>query len=343
MKSRLTIDLGIIKSNYKYLCSKTKAKVGASIKGNAYGLGATKVAPALYDAGCRDFFAVHIEEGIELRKVIPEGNVYVLNGPEEKSLKIHEEYSLTAVLNRPDQIDLWNKAKLNCNSIIHLDTGLTRYGLKPQELDSLDKLPHNLEYIISHLSCGDELEHEYNKFQLEKFKKHTDTYNVKRSLAASGGIFQGEEYHFDLVRPGGILYGTCHIPDPNLKNPITLEAPIININNITEDCYVGYDCKFQAKGGSKLATIVIGYADGLQRATKEKGFVYINGQKAPIANSISMDLSVVDATGIDCQIGDMVEIIGPNQLPGQLAEYSGSISYEILNLLKCGRFDRVYI
>jgi alanine racemase len=346
MRATLTIDLSVIKDNYNYLQSLTKAKVSAAIKSDSYGLGASKIAPALFETGCRDFFVAHYGEAIEARQHLPseEANIYVLNGPEEESIKEFIEYNLIPSLSNLYQIEIWEKLNPNGKSIIHIDTGMNRFGMDPVDFASLQTLPQGVEYLISHLANDGEKLNPYNQFQLDQFIQSTSKHKVKRSLAASGGILLGPEYHFDMVRAGAALYGIGSSINPNIKNPILLTAPIMHLNNCSTEAYIGYSSAASVKAGSTLATIPVGYADGLFRSWgKNNGSMYINGVKVPIMSTLSMDLTVLDVTGINCALGDEVEVIGPNNTPDQIAPVVNTVSYEILTSLKCGRFDRVYV
>jgi len=345
MKAELTVNLGIIKDNYSYLQSVAKSKVGAAIKSDAYGLGAKNVTPALFEAGCRDFFVAHIEEGIDARNHLLslEANIYVLNGFQIGAENIFAEYNLIPALSNLSQIEIWNKLEKKGKSIIHFDTGMNRLGLSKECLASLKALPEGTEYIISHLACDGDITNPYNKSQLDEFIKYTAAHKVKQSLAASGGIFLGPEYHFDMVRPGAALYGIGSDKNPNLKNPITLTAQIIHIKHCNDDVSVGYDRTGYVKAGSTLATIALGYADGFFRSLGNRGFIFINGIKVPIIGTLSMDLTVLDVTGVNCNIGDEVEIIGPNNTPDQIAHITNTIGYEVTTSLKAGRYNRLFI
>jgi alanine racemase len=343
MRAKLTVDLGIIKDNYHYLQTITKAKVSAAIKSDSYGLGANNIAPALFNAGCRDFFVAHLGEGIDARKFLPseDANIYVLHGPTVNSIKEFMEYNLIPTLSNLHQIEIWEKSNLNGKSIIHVDTGMNRFGIDPEDFASLKTLHKGVEYIISHLANDGDPQNPYNKLQLDKFINATANHKIKKCLAASGGVFLGPEYHFDMVRAGAALYGIGSISNPNIKNPVKLTAPIIHLNNCSSEAYIGYSSIAKVDAGSILATIPIGYADGLFRSWgKNNGSMFINGIKVPIMGTLSMDLTVLDVTGINCALGDEVEIIGPNNTPDQIAPLVGTVGYEILTSLKCGRFER---
>lgn len=345
MKSKLTISVRKIQTNYMHLRERVDARLACSIKADAYGLGMAEVGKALYRAGCKDFFVAYVEEGVALRVALQdyEVNIYILHGMDEGEEDIFADYNLTTTINNQAQLDLWNKSDLETNCIMHIETGLNRLAFPMDEFAELKEMPRNLTYVISHLSCDDEADNDYNRKQLELFKKHTDHLGVKRSLVASGGAYLGKEYHFDMIRAGGLLYGTGHVDDPEIKNPVSLTSPIMNIRECKEDVYVGYGAKHKVAKGSKIAVIPIGYGDGLPRKIKDQGFVFLNGHKVPIAKSISMDLTVLDVTGIDCKVGDEVEIIGPNNTPVMVGSYADTISYEIIASLKHKRLERIYV
>ncbi len=357
---KLTIDLGAIKANYNYLKSLSKARIGAIVKANAYGLGTNEVSGALYDAGCEIFFVTQPAEGIELREAMKRYNaqrgkpdisqIYILNGvfdgEEEKILR----YDLVPILNTLDQAKTWQKQaqklgkKLPC--LVHADSGINRFGMEEDDLRLVARMPEfNVLYLMSHLACSDEKHHELNLYQLNKFKAYQSIFpNTKYSLANSGGIFLGEEFHFDLLRPGMALYGLNPTPGkPNpMQNPFALTSRIMQIREIKEDSFVGYGATHEAPKGSKIATIPIGYADGFLRHLSNKGFAYTGNKKVPIVGRVSMDLVTLDVTGVDCVVGDYVEIIGSNCSPDEIGALAGTSGYEILTSLK-SRYERIYI
>ena len=197
------------------------------VKADAYGLGVAAVAPCLYDAGCRVFFVAHLAEGIELRALLddPAVEIFVFNGllPGEEDL--FRRHRLCPALNDLGQIERWSAFGGGNGpqpAAIHLDTGMSRLGLPPQELDILASDPSRLDgvalrCIMSHLACADTPNHPLNREQLHAFRAALPRLpNTAASLAASSGIFLGPDYHFDLVRPGVALYGVAPVAgEPN--------------------------------------------------------------------------------------------------------------------------------
>ncbi|MBT7582864.1 MAG: alanine racemase, partial [Kordiimonadaceae bacterium] len=212
----LNVDLSAIIGNYQTLSSQSSsADCAAVVKANAYGLGMEQVASAIYNnTDCKIFFVANLLEAISLRKILPEAIIYVFNGLFEDQIDTYTEYNIRPILNNIDQIALWDGRTEPC--AIHFDTGINRLGLN--ELDTENFLSGandlNLTLILSHLVRSEEPDHPTNKIQLEKFNKIRSALpHIPASLANSGGIYLGDEYHFDLLRPGIMLYGG----NPGLK------------------------------------------------------------------------------------------------------------------------------
>ena len=347
---KLTINLGAVRYNFNYLKSLSKSDVGAAVKANAYGLGAKEVCKILQEEGCNIFFVAHLQEAIELRKVFEIPDLYVLNGIFEGEEEEFVDYNIRPVLSTGHQAKIWQtyakktNRKLAC--AVHADSGMNRLGMNENELlltsymSELDVL-----YFISHLACADDKDNQHNHDQLDKFKSYLHFFpNANYSFANSSGIFLGNEFHFDLLRPGMALYGLNPTPDkPNpMKNPVTLSSRIIQIRELDNDGFVGYSATYKAAKGSRIATIPIGYADGFMRYLSNIGTVYINDEKAPIIGRVSMDLITIDVTNIPCDVGSPVEIIGKHINPEDISKMAATIGYEILTSLG-KRHQRVYI
>ena len=323
----LEINLSAIKANYRLLkniCEMTK--VGAAVKANSYGLGAIEISKTLLEENCRYFFVASSKEGISLRKAIGEEvNILILNGVFEHDALELIEYNLIPVLNNLNQIKIWQKFSSLKNQLLpcylHFNTGINRLGLNHNEIEQLinnrDLLKGlNVEYIISHLSASEDSDNPYNLEQLNKFKSYLEYFpNSKASLANSGGIFLGKDYHFNLVRPGAALYGLNPLGSNKvnpMQNPVILKAPIIHLQNLTYGSRIGYNMTFTTKRDSLIATLPFGYADGFSRNFSNQGTVFINGRNVPIIGRISMDLVNIDVTDLppsDIFLGQKVEII----------------------------------
>ncbi|MFV0385521.1 alanine racemase, partial [Paracoccus sp. (in: a-proteobacteria)] len=203
----LQIDIAAIVANWKALAARAPlARAAAVVKADAYGLGAARVAPALYEAGARDFFVALASEGQAIRPHLPaDARISVLSGHMEGA----ELSGLVPVLNSPEQFFRDRVMRPGAPFAIQLDTGMNRLGMEPAEWDAIraEVLAAGPAFIMSHLACADEPAHPANAAQLAEFRRMTEDCGVPRSLAATGGILLGPDYHFDLVRPGVGLYG----------------------------------------------------------------------------------------------------------------------------------------
>jgi alanine racemase len=193
---------------------------------------------------------------------------------------------------------------------------------------------------MSHMGCADEPDHPLNRAQLAEFLRLTEGLGRPRSLSATAGILLGSDYHFDVTRPGIGLYGGW--PFTDARPVVALEAPIIQIRDVAPGECVGYAATWAAERPCRIATIGLGYADGLIRATSNRGAAWIGGRRVPIAGRVSMDLITLDVTDCPCKPGDTVEFLGPHQGIDDLAGMAGTIGHEMLTSLG-GRYRRSFI
>jgi alanine racemase len=356
----LTIDLGAIAANYRLLRTRASpAECAAAVKADGYGLGAARVIPVLAGAGCRTFFVASVDEGIAARRTLadfPDAVVYVLNGPEgaEAALAAHD---LRPVLNSLANIAAWAGHARRCEAplaaAIHVDTGMARLGLPPDELDRLVMEPERLDglrvtCLMSHLACADAADHELNPRQLAAFRSARERLPaIPASLANSSGIFLGPDYHADMVRPGAALYGVS--PVRGRANPmapvVRLEARILQVREIDRGWTVGYGATHCADRPERIATVAAGYADGYLRSLSNRASGYLAGRRIRLVGRVSMDLITFDVTDVAREQafpGAMVELIGAHYPIDAIASDAGTIGYEILTALG-PRYRRAYV
>jgi alanine racemase len=347
--STIEIDLATIRENYLKLKSAAKNSIcAATVKANAYGLGLKDIALTLSKAGCTNFFVAALGEAVFLRKHLKDANIYVFHGIKKEEAASFFQYDITPILNDIEQIEIWNEfaklSKRKLPAILHFDTGINRLGMDPEDAKTINLnkkiLQHlDLQFIMSHLACSNEIDNVRNQQQLDKFLEICKYFpKVKRSISNSGGIFLGNEYHFDMVRPGAAIFGVNPTPYTNnpMKNSLYLYTKIIQIKTVKRDGMIGYGNMCPVKKGMRIATIPIGYADGYARSLTNKGYCFFNNTRLIAMGKISMDMTVIDVSNIeDGQIkkGDLVEIIGDNINIEELAKMAGTISYEILTSL----------
>jgi alanine racemase len=330
------ISIAALQSNYKTLQSKTEAEVSAVVKADGYGLGAAQVADAFSQADCSKFFVAHISEGIELRKTITD-EIYILHGIQSKEQAAEcTRHNLTPILNNNEQLEFWQREK---PCALHFDTGMTRLGFAAKDAEKLKG--YNARFIMSHLSCAEDVTDSLNEKQLEEFQHIAKFFPVTfKSLCNSAGIFLDSKYHFDITRPGIALYGGLR-----LKNVVSLHVPILQINKIESSRTVGYGATYVAEKGDIIATLECGYADIMFRTLANKGKVYVSGIACPIVGRISMDLITIKINNLlpELQkVGQMVEILGDNYTICDMADDAETIPYEILTKLG-HRYKRRYV
>ena len=356
----LTIDLAAIVANYRLLAAKVApAECAGVVKADAYGLGVAKVAPALWQAGCRTFFVATLDEGVALRSLLPDAVIYVLAGLYGAEPADFVAAGLRPLLVSRGEVDGWLAAagdKADARAGLHLDTGMARLGMPTDELDSLIVEGRKLKrlrpsLVMSHFACADTPEHPLNREQPQRFRDALTRLalpqGVTRSLAASSGIFLGPDHAFDLVRPGAALYGIAPLanqPNP-LRQVVRLQAKILQVRRVDAGSTVGYGATHRFARQARLATIGVGYADGFMRALSNRGGAYIGDRRAPIVGRVSMDLLTIDITDIpeqQAQPGSWVDLIGPHNPVDTVAVEAGTIGYEILTSLG-RRYHRRYL
>ncbi len=360
----LAIDLVALKLNWRTLNARAgTAECGAAVKGNAYGLGIEPVAKALWEAGCRSFFVARPKEGEELRAILSDHDttIYVLDGLFKGQAEFYAKLNLCPALISIDEAREWAGfgrvygRKLPC--AIHVDTGINRLGFSAAEFEALladdftmDGL--NVTLLMSHLACADDPPHPLNARQREAFAAvRARLPGVRASLANSSGIFLGDGFTHDLVRPGIALYGGN--PTPGQPNPMRavahLDGTVMQVRHVKPGETVGYSATWEAQRPSRIAILGAGYKDGVPRALSSKQHdgpaqVFINGHRCPVIGRVSMDMMGVDITDLmphSVVRGTRAEILGSNILIDEAAGWAGTISYELLTRLG-SRYARLY-
>ncbi len=357
----LEINLNALSHNLhvysRYLEAGTKMMV--MVKASAYGSGSVEVA-RLLAFNKVDYLAVaYTDEGISLRKAGIELPIMVLN-PEERSLDELFRYGLEAEIYNlsllRSVVTLTKKKEI----LIHLklDTGMNRLGFREGDLEEitniLHKNPHlKIQSIFSHMAASEAAEHDdFTLSQVERFNRMyrniTDSigYKPMRHLLNSGGIIRFPKQHLEMVRLGIGLYGIDSSGDiqDQLEVALTLKASISQIKEVKAGETIGYSRKGVAVHDMRIATISIGYADGLLRSAGNGRYaVGIGGKLAPIIGNICMDMCMVDVSDIPEAIeGDEVVIFGERPTVTDLAVAMGTIGYEVFTGVS-GRVRRVYL
>ncbi len=344
-RARLTIDLDAIAANWRALdaLSAPRVETAAVVKADAYGLGADLVAPALAAAGVRSFFVALAEEGAALRRALGPGPaIHVFAGLMPGDAPTCRACDLVPCLDSAAQMAAFAELLPGRPCALQLNSGMNRLGLDPGELAAAaDLLPRLAPVLaISHLACADEPDHPMNRHQAAAFAAlAAGLPGLRLSLAATGGILLGADYHFGLTRPGIGLYGG--LPFAAARPVVTLALPVIQVRELAPGEAVGYGAAWTAPRRARIATVAAGYADGLPRALGGSGLALFAGATAcPLVGRVSMDLITVDVTGL-AEVPDHLEILNEHQTIDDLAQAAGTIGYEILTSLG-GRYERVY-
>ena len=316
------------------------------IKAEGYGTYINKRLDIINDF---DIVAVAIvDEGVELRKIGYKKDIFILNQPCITEIDKIIENDLSVGLCSNEFLEEAKKKNSKLRVHIEIETGMGRTGVDLENLDSfIEKIKENsnikVEGVYTHLSSADE-DFEYTRIQLEKFEKGVEkvkeNFDIKyvHSLA-SNGIINFKEYQHNLVRPGIIMYGYESgngIKEKiNLKPVATLKSKITFLKEAEENTSISYGRRFITKRKSKIATVPIGYADGLRRVLSNVGEVIINNKKVPIVGSICMDSFMIDVTDLEnVNIGDDVYIWDNKNITLEdIAKKCDTINYEILSTI----------
>jgi alanine racemase len=354
----LTIDLAAVAENWRRLMA--QAGPGARgigiVKADAYGLGAAQVGAALAKIGCTRFGVAMLDEGISLRRVLPEAEILVHAGPFAGTEADFTANRLWPILNSPEQIARWAAhAKMlgrTLPAVVHIDTGLSRLGLSETEArafaaDTVTRAAFDLQMVMSHLAVGEDPTHPLNTKQRDRFAAIRALFpGIPASLAASAGIFLGPDWHGDWVRLGASLYGvnpTPHKPNP-MAQVVDLKARIVQVRDIDRGETVGYGATWRAPGRTRLAVVAAGYADGLLRSLSNRGSAIVGESRVPLVGRVSMDLMVFDVGALPAgavRTGDFVTLIGRGNDLDQVAAAAGTNGYEILTRLG-RRYHRIW-
>ena len=360
--------------NLKHNCRTVKqlvgenVKIAAVVKANGYGHGAVQVSKACLEAGA-DFLTVAVlSEAVELREAGFTCPILIMGWTpiEGYAMAIEQELRLT-IYNQQEAeklnriaIALGKRAKVH----LKLDTGMSRLGFQADEAGlaiaeavlSMEGI--EVEGLFSHLSKGDEYDKTFAQGQVQKFKSFMDELEARTDrripichLGASACIIDIPEGHFDMVRPGIMLYG--YQPSnqmhyiPHLKPALTWKARVAHIKTLPAGRLIGYNGTFELYRDTLVATIPVGYADGYNRMLSNNGYVICRGKKLPIIGKVCMDQFMVDASELpDMQPGDEVILLGTADgvsiTVSEMAQHWGTIEHEVTCSI-ASRVPRVYI
>ncbi len=359
----LEINLNALVHNLNYYRSRLKptTKIMAMVKAFSYGSGSFEIASILQFHHV-DYLAVaYSDEGVELRKAGITLPIMVMN-PEVHNFDAMIQYKLEPeiynfrLLNQVSELLKSNSSVTPLPIHLKLDTGMHRLGFEENDIAELMVRLKNsknihVQSVFSHLAGSDEAEHDgFTKMQVEKFKQMSDPiidafdYPVFRHILNSSGVIRFQEAQFDMVRLGIGLYGfasTSH-EQTHLQNVATLKTTISQVKTVPANETIGYSRKGKLNRDTQIATVAIGYADGInRRLSNGVGKMLVNGKRVPIVGNVCMDMCMLDITDVQAKEGDEVIVFGAELPVSEMTKALGTISYEILvNVSQ--RVKRVY-
>jgi alanine racemase len=341
------IDCSALTQNFNNIKKiAANSEVIAYVKGDAYGHGIVGIVRHLRSIGMTMFAVASVNELLAIREYFLDVRVLVSstyctpqildivsrnNGDivvfHDKHVDVLQEVSL------PNKVNVWLK----------VNTGMNRMGITQSKLkDSLSKLKKCQNVfsddiiLMSHFACADDKNAAMNLQQIEKFIAATENISLRRSMANSAGILNFPASHFDIVRPGLLLYGVSPLnhSDSRLqsfKPVMTVEARVIALNDIPEGESLGYRSSYKAPSDKKIAVVAFGYADGYPVSLKSDAYALINDIKCPVVARVSMDTMMLDVSHLEeVAIGDKVTIWGNGLDVSYIAKAANMISYELL-------------
>lgn len=314
------------------------ARLMPVVKANAYGLGAVPIVRTMIDEGYKEFFVAYPQHAAEL---IAEGINAVFYCYNARPQNGGYSESIRPVLTSIEDLSAWAPAPCG----VQIDIGMNRLGLCADELNRIPPRP-DVEIVVAHMSHAGNINSPVNTDQRTTFETIRPRLkslfpNAQLSLSASGNVLLGNGPQEDAIRPGISLYGGTPGMQAATEHVVSLEAQILSVRHVPKGETVGYDGTWTAPRDSRIATLAIGYADGLPRSLRG-GHVTVQGQQAPIVGAISMDLTTVDVTEIDQPApGAWAEVFGHAIKLDTLAKQAGTIGYEILTRLG-DRAQRIY-
>lgn len=352
------VDLNRLDNNVKIVLSRIApgAKCLGTVKADAYGHGMKEVYKVMKANGIEDYGVAALSEAIELRGYCdPKDRILMFSLCPEMFIEAVCDYNVTTLV-----ADLSYAKALSAEAVKRgivmdvmgcVDTGMGRIGYQwddpacVEEIYEASTYPGlNMVGIFSHLACEDFDDKSYSDRQAESFQYVLDSLAAKglvmplNSLANSPATSHRPQLHYGLCRPGGIFYGRyerCSVATPGIQNVMNVKASIVYIKDVPSDFSISYSRSGRTQRPSKIATLALGFADGLIRCWgRGNGYVIVNGTYAPIIGNMCMDQFMVDVTDVpNVKVGDEVCIVGEMDglhiYPDEIAEKCNSLSNEV--------------
>ena len=346
LNSELLIEPEMFRSNISYIKNRINPSSNfmSIIKSDAYGHHLESIVKDIDDLS-DGYGVVRADEAIKIR-MLSNKKILLMQGVyNDKDYKLARKNNFDIVVHNSDQFNLIKKYNNFENLWFKVNTGMNRLGF---DIDEFLKIYN--EYLINtkftlmtHLASSNDPkaisnEKQFSLFESLRSKLHAD---VSLSIANTGCIMNFPEKSYDWVRCGIGIYGG-YLNDTNIKTAMTLRSPIINLRTISKGEGVGYDGRAIADKEMKIASVYLGYADGLPVGIKDGTKVLINGNEAQIFGKVSMDLTTIDVTNLkECSVGDWCEFFSPDLPISNIAKSNDLISYYLMTSIK-SRVKKIY-
>ncbi|MBW7899942.1 MAG: alanine racemase [Rhodocyclaceae bacterium] len=350
---RLRVDLAALAHNWHAVRRASPGgRIGAVLKNDAYGLGTAAIAPRLWQLGCRDFWVATVDEALAVRACLPADGaaaglrILVLNGLAGLAAADFAAHGLIPVLaGRHELAALAGHAARHGERMavaLHLDTGLTRLGFGAEDLPYL--LPDTglwadarAQVWVTHLGRFHDPGLPQCLRQRERFVHWTAQLpRAERSIATSSSVFAGPDWHFEHARVGSALFGVPTGASSAPLQPVaSLQAPVLRVTEVAAGCEVGYAGSYVAAGPRRIATVAMGYGDGLPFALVNRGHLILAGRPAPIVGGVAMGMVGLDVSGYapgEIRPGMWAEVYGRQQPLQTLAAAAGVAANVLLAL-----------
>ena len=351
------IDLGALRHNLRTLRAQAgEAEVLGIVKANAYGHGVEHVVPVLQKEGVTTFAVASVPEAVQLRGLGVAGAILVFAAPLPGDLPAYAAHGIDVTVSSRDIAEAVAAFPDALRVHVKVDTGMHRIGLHPDEVaDAVERLrraPHvEIAGLWTHFATADEADLSFTHEQLERFESVLRAVGEPLPpvhLANSGALFHLPEAvrHRAFVRAGGLLYGLPSsemLMDVAVRPVMRLVARVVHLQTVEAGETVSYGRTWRAERPTRIATLSIGYGDGLPRQLSNRAVVGIGGRRYPVAGRVCMDMTMIDlgdpgGEGAEVNVGDQAVIFGPGGPSAfELAEWAETISYD----LPCGLTARV--
>jgi alanine racemase len=343
------VDLGALLRNATAIAKQSRAPLLPMVKADAYGLGAVRVARTLERLGPWGYGVATVAEGEELRRAAIERPIIVFTPLLAGDFDAAVRANLTPTLGAPDTIARWGLTGRPWH--LAIDTGMNRAGVPWNEVMTLrDVLARYIpQGAFTHFHSAENKDGS-REAQEQRFDEAVADLPVKPQLLHaenSPAVQHGGQSRWSFVRPGVFLYGVTAGENPAIHpEPVAaLRARVVDLRTIAPGESVSYGATFRASEERRIATLAIGYGDGYRRVLGNRAAVLLHGQRAPVVGRVTMDMTMIDVTEIDCAIGDIATLIGKDGddrlTVNDVAAFGDLSPYEVLTSLR-GRLPRRY-